>query len=321
MSAAQNAPFRPLSNNQTTFANGPRPIIVTGPTGSGKSALAAALAAHVGGEVVGADAFQIYAGLPILTAQASEELRAIAPHHLVGFRDLTQNFDAALYAEAASCCIREIQARGRIPILTGGTGLYLKALTHGLAKMPKPDAALRNRLASMSLEEVLAELSEQDSAALGAIDTRNPVRVRRALEIVLLTARPLAQSREGWKTDRGLFRGIILVRERDELRSRIAANVNAMFASGVVAEVRAALHAGEGASRAIGFREIQQLLRGEMTEDACKSAMRVATQRYAKRQMIWARTQFHFPFLNLSALQSPDDMLSAALNALETQKP
>ena len=321
MSAAQNAPFRPLSNNQTTFANGSRPIIVTGPTGSGKSALVAALAARIGGEVVGADAFQIYAGLPILTAQAGEELRAIAPHHLVGFRDLTQNYDVALYAEAASRCIREIQARGRIPILTGGTGLYLKAITHGLAEMPKPDADLRNRIASMPLEKVLAELAEQDRAALEAIDTRNPVRVRRALEIVLLTARPLAESREGWKTDRGLFRGIVLVRERDELRSRIAGNVDAMFASGVVAEVRAASHAGEGASRAIGFREIQQLLRGEITEEACKSAMRVATQRYAKRQMIWARTQFHFPFLNLSAQQSPADLLTTALDVLGTQNP
>jgi tRNA dimethylallyltransferase len=269
--------------------------------------------------VVGADAFQIYAGLPILTAQASPELRALVPHHLVGFLDLTQKFDAARYAEEAWRCIEDIQSRGRVPILAGGTGLYLKALTHGLAEMPKPNDAIRARIHSMPIGEALAELAEKDPAAPEAIDTRNPARVRRALEIVLLTGKPLAESRRTWSEDSGQFRGIVVTRDRDELRHRIAENVDAMFASGVVEEVKAAQHAGDGASRAIGFREILQFVRGELTESACKASMVQASQRYAKRQLTWCRTQFIFPALNLTGLPSPDDTLSAALGLLNTQ--
>jgi tRNA dimethylallyltransferase len=269
--------------------------------------------------VVGADAFQIYAGLPILTAQASPELRALVPHHLVGFLDLTQKFDAARYAEEAWRCIEDIQSRGRLPILTGGTGLYLKALTHGLAEMPKPNDTIRARIHSMPIAEALAELAEKDPAAPEAIDTRNPARVRRALEIVLLTEKPLAESRRTWSEDHGQFRGIVVTRDRDELRNRIAANVDAMFASGVAEEVKAARHAGDGASRAIGFREILQFVRGELTESACKAAMVQASQRYAKRQLTWCRTQFNFPALNLTGRPSPDDTLSAALGLLNSQ--
>ena len=294
---------------------------MTGPTGAGKSALAIALALRVGGEVVGADAFQIYAGLPILTAQATKDQHALVPHHLVGFLDLRQSFDAAMYAKEAWRCIRDIQSRGRVPILAGGTGLYLKALTHGLAEMPKVDADLRASISAMLLEDALAALSEKDPAAPAAIDTLNPVRVRRALEIVLLTGRPLAESRNAWSEDKVLFRGLVLTRDREDLRNRIAANVDAMFASGVIEEVKAAKHAGVGAARAIGFREIQQLLQGEITESACKSAMVLATQRYAKRQLTWGRTQFTFPSLNLSGSTTPEAALLAALDLLDSQTP
>ncbi|MCX6962993.1 MAG: tRNA (adenosine(37)-N6)-dimethylallyltransferase MiaA [Verrucomicrobia bacterium] len=294
---------------------------MTGPTGAGKSALAIALALRVGGEVIGADAFQIYAGLPILTAQATEDQRALVPHHLVGFLDLRQGFDAAMYAKEAWRCIRDIQSRGRVPILAGGTGLYLKALTHGLAEMPKADVDLRASITAMPLEDALAALSDKDPAAPAAIDIRNPVRVRRALEIVLLTGRPLAESRSAWSEDKGLFRGLVLTRDREDLRSRIAANVDAMFASGVVEEVKTATHTGDGAARAIGFREIQQLLQGEITESACKSAMVQATQRYAKRQLTWGRTQFTFRSLNLIGSTTPEAALSAALDILDSQTP
>jgi tRNA dimethylallyltransferase len=226
-----------------------------------------------------------------------------------------------MYAEAAWRCIRDIESRGRVPILTGGTGLYLKSLTHGLVEMPKADADLRARINALPLVDVLAELFEKDSAAPAAIDTRNPVRVRRALEIVILTGKPLAESRNAWSQDKGLFCGLVLTRDRDDLRSRIAANVETMFASGVVKEVQAASHAGAGAARAIGFREIQQLLRGEITESECKAAMVLATQRYAKRQLTWGRTQFTFTSLNLSGSTTPEVALSAALDILDSQTP
>ena len=226
-----------------------------------------------------------------------------------------------MYAEEAWRCIRDIQSRGRVPILAGGTGLYLKALTHGLAEMPKADVDLRASITAMPLEDALAALSDKDPAAPAAIDIRNPVRVRRALEIVLLTGRPLAESRSAWSEEKGLFRGLVLTRDREDLRSRIAANVDAMFASGVVEEVKTATHAGDGAARAIGFREIQQLLQGEITESTCKSAIVLATQRYAKRQLTWGRTQFTFPSLNLSGSTTPEAALSAALDILDSQTP
>lgn len=294
---------------------------MTGPTGAGKSALAVTLALHLGGEIIGADAFQIYAGLPVLTAQPTPAQRSLVPHHLVGFLDPAQGFDAAMYADEATRMIRDIQSRGRVPILTGGTGLYLKALTHGLAEMPRADAALRARITALTIEEVLAELSEKDPAATAAIDIRNPVRVRRALEIVLLTGKPLSESRGTWRRESGLFRGLVVTRDREDLRGRIEANVEAMFASGVVEEVRAALHAGEGARRAIGFREIQQLIRGEISEKECKTAMVLASQRYAKRQLTWCRTQFNFRLLNLSEPPSPEAALTAALAILDFQPP
>ena len=185
---------------------------MTGPTGVGKSSLAVALAERLDGEILGADAFQIYAGLPVLTAQPPPEQLAAIPHHLVGFLDLSENFDAARYAKAAREALAAIQSRGKLPILVGGTGLYLKALTHGLAEMPPLDPKLRVRISSLTLEAAVAELGKADFEALGKIDLKNPVRVRRALEIVLQTGRPLADSRGAWSHDSQEFRGVVLVR-------------------------------------------------------------------------------------------------------------
>ncbi len=294
----------------------PRPIIVTGPTGSGKSAFAVALAERLGGEIIGADAFQIYAGLPILTAQPPSELTQRIPHHLVGFLDIQTSFDAARFVDAAQIKIQEIQNRQKIPILAGGTGLYLKALTHGLANLPPIDPDLRAEIAKLPLDEAIRQLAERDPDASSQIDVKNPIRVTRALEIVISTGQPLAVTRNQWNHDNGAFRGIALVRNREDLRSRIAANVDAMFASGVMEEVRAAASAGETASKAIGFREIQSLLRGEISPTDCRDAIVLASQRYAKRQLTWCRTQFSFSSLNLTANPSPDAAMSLAMQFL-----
>lgn len=294
----------------------PRPIIVTGPTGSGKSAFAVALAERLGGEIIGADAFQIYAGLPILTAQPPQELTQRIPHHLIGFLDVQSSFDAARFVAAAQNKIREIQSRQKIPILAGGTGLYLKALTHGLADLPPIDPALRAEISQLSLEETLRQLTERDPDAPSHIDIKNPIRVTRALEIVISTGQPLAVTRRQWSEENGEFRGIVLIRDRDELRSRIAANVDAMIANGVIKEVQTIGTVGETASKAIGFREIQSLLRGEILPVDCRDAIVLASQRYAKRQLTWCRTQFSFPSLNLTATPSPDAAMSLAVQLL-----
>ncbi|MEI6491438.1 MAG: tRNA (adenosine(37)-N6)-dimethylallyltransferase MiaA [Verrucomicrobiota bacterium] len=283
---------------------------MTGPTGVGKSAFAVALAEKIQGEIVGADAFQIYSGLPILTAQPGPDLLARVPHHLIGILGLDDSCDAARYAGLASQAIREIQSRGRTPILAGGTGLYLKALTHGLAELPPVDPALRKALSEMELPEALARLRKADAGV--QIDEKNPVRVRRALEIVLSTGKPLAASRTNWNSVCNDFGGILL--ERSDLRERIAANVDAMFSQGAIEEVLRAGIVGPGASRAIGFREIQELIAGRMTRLECRDWIITATRRYAKRQLTWCRHQFNFPAINLTPSISPDELLDTALH-------
>jgi len=285
----------------------------------GKSSLAIELALRVNGEIVGADAFQVYRGLELLTAQPTAEQRASVRHHLVGTWPLEEACDAARWAVAARVCLADIASRGRRPILVGGTGMYLKALTHGLADLPPVDQALRARVSAMELPEAIARLREADIEAPEQIDLRNPARVRRALEIVLSTGQPLASHRQAWQKqgDSG-FDGVLLVRDREELRRRIAANVDAMFAAGVVDEVRLALlSAGPGASRAIGFEEVRRLIAGEISEPECRAAILMATRRYAKRQLTWCRNQFSFPIIDLTA--TPDPIESLIL-PMETSK-
>ena len=309
-------------NNSKPSHPWPCPVIVTGPTGVGKSAFAATLAERLGGEIIGADAFQIYAGLPSLTAQPGRDLFSRVPHHLIGAIALEDTCDAARYAAAARRCIEEISARRRIPILVGGTGLYLKALTHGLASLPPVDPVLRAKIATLDLAAALTLLQANDPDAPAQIDARNPARVRRALEIVLATGEPLAKSRSAWSSpapsSQGnsaqscpAFLGIVLDRNRDELRQRIADNVKSQFASGVVEEVRAVKSIGTTASRAIGFREIQSLIRDECSLADCKEAIITSTRQYAKRQSTWCRNQFSFPTINAASPSLLDDVLTA----------
>ena len=314
---AQNA--RSLRNSPSTSNTRPRPIIVTGPTGVGKSSFAAALAVSLGGEVIGADAYQIYAGLPILTAQSSPELQALVPHHLIGFLDLRESFDVARYQRLAHAAIEEIQSRNRTPIITGGTGLYLKSLTHGLATLPPIDPLLREQIASLSLSDAIKKLASLDPEAPAQIDLRNPVRVRRALEIVLSTGQPLAIARQQWNSTSSSpyeFYGLTLLRPREELHTRISTNVASLFESGVVEEVRSAQEAGLTASKAIGYREIQALLRGETTLTECREAIILATRQYSKRQITWCRTQFAFPNFELSDTLTEKETLDSALALL-----
>ena len=239
------------------------------------------------------------------------------PHHLIGFLPLSAPFDAARYAVLAGGLIPDIQARGHVPLLVGGSGLYLKAVTHGLDDAPPPDPALRAELSALSADELRRRLAAADPAAGTVVDFQNPRRVFRALEIHLQTGLPVAESRKAWASrETPGFRGLLLHRDRAELDARIAANVDAMFARGVVDEVAAISDLPSPPSQsAIGLREIQALLRGEMTEPECRAAIVLATRRYAKRQLTWFRNQFNFSVLELTG-QRQHEALSAALNLL-----
>jgi tRNA dimethylallyltransferase len=289
-----------------------RAFFIVGPTATGKSELAADVASEMGAEIISADAFQVYRGLDLLTAKPDRSTVAKAPHHLIGTTPLHEEMNAEKYRCAASRVIGEIHSGGKVAIVVGGSGLYIKALTHGLAPLPESDPKLRENLTAMSLDELRSRLVELDSEAAGKIDMKNRRRVVRALEICLLTGKPASPQLKEWTVTEGADRGdpgstipaagVFVFRDREELYTRINQRVEGMFESGVIEEVRAAGEVSATASQMIGFREIRQLLDGEMSISQCIAAIQQATRRYAKRQLTWFRRQTNFSTLNLSLL-------------------
>ena len=269
----------------------PEPFFLTGPTASGKSAVAVLLAERVGGEIVNADAFQLYEGMDLLTAKPGAEERARVPHHLYDVVPAGEACDAQRFRELALPLLADIAARGRRPILVGGSGLYLKALSHGLADLPPANPALRAELAAQSLEVKQARLLELDPDAAANVPLANPRYVERALEICLLTGRPQSQLRSTFGGARPLGTGVTLDLPRAELHERIHRRLEAMVNSGLLDEVRSLGEVGPTAARAIGLRELRAHLAGEWTLAEALAAMEQATRRYAKRQLTWFRRE------------------------------
>jgi tRNA dimethylallyltransferase len=241
----------------------------------------------------------------LLTAKPDASTLAKAPHHLIGTTPLPEERNAEKYRRAATRLVEEINSRGKLAIVVGGSGLYIKALTHGLASLPETDPRLREKLNAMSLDELRSRLAELDAEAARTIDTKNRRRVVRALEICLLTGKPTTEVVVG-VGDRGRppipATGVFVFRDREELYQRINQRVEAMFEQGVIEEVRAAGVIGATASQMIGLREIRELLDGKMSLTQCIAEIQQATRRYAKRQLTWFRRQSNFSPLNLSLL-------------------
>ena len=284
-----------------------RAFIIVGPTATGKSELAADVAREVSAEIVSADAFQIYRGLDPLTAKPELSTLAKAPHHLIGTVPFTEAMNAEKFRRLALRAIDEINSRGRLAIVVGGSGLYIKALTHGLAPLPESDPKLREKLNAMSLDNLRAQLVELDPEAAKKIDIKNRRRLVRALEICLITGKPASEvvARVGDSGRPGPIirtKGVFVFRDRNELYQRINQRVEIMFARGVIEEVRAAAVTSATASQMIGLREIRELLAGKKSLPQCIAEIQQATRRYAKRQLTWFRRQSNFLPLNLSFL-------------------
>jgi tRNA dimethylallyltransferase len=296
-----------------------RTFFIVGPTATGKSELAADVAHEIGAEIVSADAFQIYRGLNLLTAKPDAPTLAKAKHHLIGTTPLNEEMNAEKYRRAASRVIDEIHSRGKPVIVVGGSGLYIKALTHGLAALPESDPKLREKLNTMSLDELRSRLIELDPEAVRKIDMKNRRRVVRALEIRLLTGKAASTQHKQWAVAAGVdlgnlgdvrprsapaatTDGVFVFGEREELYARINRRVEAMFENGVIEEVRATGEVSSTVSQMIGLHEIRQLLDGKMSISQCIAAIQQATRRYAKRQLTWFRRQTNFLPLNLSLL-------------------
>jgi tRNA dimethylallyltransferase len=273
-----------------------RAFFIVGPTAVGKSELAAEVAQRTSAEVLSADAFQIYRGLDLLTAKPDSETRAKAPHHLIGTFPLSEEMNAEKFRFAAE----KIMVRGKPIIVVGGTGLYVKALTHGIAELPGANAKLREKLEGTTSEELFRSLRKLDPVGAEKIDRQNRRRLVRAVEVCLLTHKPFSAQRTEWN-ESAPTNGVLLERDRAELYARINQRVEAMFAAGVDDEVRAAKKIGPTAEKTLGLREIQALIAGEISQNECIARIQQATRRYAKRQLTWFRRQTNFPSLNLSA--------------------
>ncbi len=288
---------------------------IVGPTASGKSAVALALARRVGGEVVNADAFQIYRRLDIVTAKPSAADRACVSHHLFGALDPDEHCDAQRYRIMALPVLAEIQARGRLPIVVGGSGLYVKALTHGLAPLPKGEEAMRAHFATLSLEEKAAWLLRLDPHAGTNVNLRNPRYVERALEVCLMTGRPQSEQRQTFAKAQITARGVFLEWDRPLLHQRINMRVLSMLHAGLAEEVRGLGTLSSTAEMAIGIREMKRVIADEMSLEAATEAMQMATRRYAKRQMTWFRRENWLQRIHLEPETSTDLIVEMVLEA------
>jgi tRNA dimethylallyltransferase len=278
-------------------------FFIVGPTASGKSDLAADVALRCGAEVVSADAFQIYRGLPILTAQPDGTTLTKVPHHLVGTVPLAEEMSAEKFRALAMGAIEDINRRGKLALVVGGSGLYLKALTHGLAPLPAVDAKLRAKLNALSLDELNGRLAKVDSLGAEKIDRQNKRRVVRALEIFAQTNTPASAQRREWASGSSDACGVFVFRERAELYARIERRVEEMFRDEVTEEVARIGELSKTAEKTLGLDQVRQLLDGKISPPDCIAEIERATRRYAKRQLTWFRRQPNFAALNLSLLK------------------
>jgi len=279
----------------------PRLLAIVGPTATGKSALGIALARRFGGEVVACDSTAVYRGFDIGTDKVPPGEQAGIPHHMVDVADPTEEYSAARYGREASAAIREITARGRLPILVGGTGLYYRALTRGFFPGPSRDVALRGRLERIAdrrgVERLHALLGRIDPGSAARIQSRDRKRLVRALEVYFLTGRPLTEHFSETRSPLADYdvTTIALRIAPEETARRVATRVEAQFARGLIEEIRALLAAGvpESAHPFTGlvYRQALEYLHGVRDEAATRELIVRENRKYARRQLIWFRKE------------------------------
>lgn len=282
-------------------AEPPPLIVILGPTATGKSALGLEIAERVGGEIVNADALQVYRGLDVGTAKPTPEERARVRHHLVDALEPTERYSAGEFARRARAALAEIRSRGRRPIVVGGSGLYLRALLEGISPVPPGDpevrARLRRRAEAEGVAALHAELALRDPETAGRLPTGDTQRVLRALEVVEVSGTPLSEwiARRPYGEKRLAAVRVGLTLPRTLLYDAIARRVARMLENGWVREVahlRArGLEPAAPAFQAIGYRELARHLAGEWTLDRAAEETVRATRRYAKRQLTWFRKE------------------------------
>jgi tRNA dimethylallyltransferase len=297
-------------------------VAVVGATATGKSGLGIALARALGGEVVNADSMQLYAGMDIGTAKEPEAARQGVPHHLLDIWPVTQAANVADYQKLARAAIDDIAARGRVPVLVGGSGLYVRAALDDL-HFPGTDTATRARLteelARLGPAALHARLATLDPAAAAAILPGNGRRIVRALEVIELSGRPFTATMPSYAQVRPAVQ-LGLTLPRPELDLRIAARADRMWQAGLEAEVRRlagqGLREGITASRALGYQQLLRHLDGEYTLEDARAETIKATKRFARRQESWFRRDPSVRWLDATA--PPDRLLADALRHLQS---
>jgi tRNA dimethylallyltransferase len=289
-------------------------VAVVGPTAAGKSDLALQLAHRLAGEIVNADSMQLYRGMDIGTAKPDAAERAEVPHHVYDIWDVTREASVAEYQRDATAAVAQVLARGRHPILVGGSGLYVRAVVDRIefpGTEPEIRAGLEAELAQLGAPALHARLSTVDPAAAAAILPSNGRRLVRALEVIEITGRPFSATLPSYEARPDVVQ---LGLDRADLDSRIEQRVDRMWQLGFVDEVRAliplGLRDGRTASRALGYQQLLSYVDGECTEDEARSATAQATRRFARRQRSWFRRDPRVHWLEGA------DLLGAALARL-----
>ncbi len=299
-----------------------RAVLIAGPTASGKSALALAVAERYGGVVVNADSMQVYRDLRVITARPNPAEEAQVPHRLYGHVDAAENYSVGRWCQDIRAALDEVRAAGRVPILAGGTGLYFKALTQGLSAVPPtpPDirASVRARCDAEGSATLHAELARRDPEMAARLKPGDRMRIARALEVLEATGRSLADwHRDGLPAilDRDRALKLFLVIDRAELHRRIDARFDAMLAAGALDEVRALAARGLDpmlpAMKAHGVPWLRRHLAGEISLEAAAEGGKLDTRRYTKRQATWFRHQ-----MPGWAWLTPDQALKAVSEAI-----
>lgn len=302
------------------------PIHLAGPTASGKSALALALAETIGGEIITVDSMQVYRGMDIGTAKPGADEQQRVPHHLLDIVELTGSFDAAQFIARAAEAEAAIRLRGKVPIYCGGTGLYFKALFSGVGTAPPPDPRLREELEAMPLSELVRELQTRDPVTADRIDVRNPRRVIRALEVIRSTGRPFSEQQASWGSDHPVPRTFYAIeRAPEDLRKRIDQRVEEMMAAGLVEETRGLLERGlaenRSALQAIGYRQVVEHLGGQRSLADTVELIKTRTWQFARRQKTWLRQRLRPVGLHWETGAGLDTMLDLLLQHVRDPDP
>lgn len=277
----------------------PRVALIAGPTASGKSALAIELAEAIGGTVINADASQVYRDLRVLSARPSTEDETRVPHQLFGYVDGAEACSAARWSSDAAKAIDAVHARGGVPVLVGGTGLYLRTLLDGIAPVPDIDPDIRATVRALPVAEAHAALLREDPAAAARLAPADTTRVARSLEVVRSTGKRLShwqEQRAGGIGDRVALSAAVVLPDREDLFARCDRRLETMFEEGAVDEVVTLLARDDvpgdaPVRRAIGVPEITAMLAGTISRDDAITRAQLATRQYAKRQYTWFRNQ------------------------------